>query len=69
MINPCECKWAISSVVERLLYTQDAVGSNPTSPIRSIKINSFSRFSPSSGERLKLLLLMVVSFVRTKAKK
>jgi hypothetical protein len=33
MIDACECNWAISSVVERLLYTQDAVGSNPTSPI------------------------------------
>jgi hypothetical protein len=33
MINPGECNWVISSVVERLLYTQDAVGSNPTLPI------------------------------------
>ena len=36
MINPYKRNWAISSVVERLLYTQDAVGSNPTSPIQKV---------------------------------
>ncbi len=44
MIGSCECNWVISSVVERLLYTQDAVGSNPTLPI--LYLSQYKQIQP-----------------------
>src|SRR6476620_8721332 len=53
MINPYKRNWAISSVVERLLYTQDAVGSNPTSPIPTVNSPLICRArNPVSAEKL-----------------